>query len=40
MTLDPSLGLCSSLICGPSPYSLVTGTSRGFISVWYSIVSI
>lgn len=38
MTLDPSLGLCSALICGPSPYSLIAGTSRGFVSVWYIFV--
>lgn len=34
LTLDPSFGQLSALSCGPSLYSLLVGTGRGFITVW------
>lgn len=34
LRLEPSMGVLTALSLGPTPYALVTGTARGFISVW------
>jgi WD40 repeat protein len=34
ITVDPSMGLLSSMNIGPSPYCLVGGSTRGFIGAW------
>jgi serine/threonine protein kinase len=34
LRLEPSMGVLTAMDIGPSPYVCVTGTSRGFITVW------
>ena len=32
--IEPAMGLLSALVIGPTPYSLIAGTTRGFVLVW------
>lgn len=34
LKLEPSMGVLTALALGPTPYCLMTGTSRGFIAAW------
>ena len=34
LAIEPAMGLLSALVIGPTPYSLVAGTTRGFVLVW------
>lgn len=34
LKLEPSMGVLTAMALGPTPYCLMTGTSRGFISAW------